>query len=238
MIKPIPQNPIYGITDTGEVINLETNFKLKLSKKSNGYIQAKLFIKYDTKTKKHYYNHLHVHRLVAEAYIPNPNNLPCVNHIDGNKENNTVSNLEWCTYKQNMQHAVKTGLFKKDIKITDLENIFNDYVSKKYLLSELEDKYNWHSGSRITTYLKKYAEQTNRLDEFKEAKKNQKPLIGNKTRQSKSKSVIQLTLDGKFIKKFYCVNDAAKTLNIRQGSISNVCTGRTKTAGGFKWKYV
>jgi len=238
MIKPISQNPTYGITDTGEVINLETNFKLKLSKKSNGYMQVKLFIKYDTKTKKHYYNYLHVHRLVAEAYIPNPSNLPCVNHIDGNKENNTVANLEWCTCKQNMQHAVRTGLFKKDIKITDLENIFNDYVSKKYLLSELEDKYNWHSGSRITTYLRKYAEQTNRLKEFINAKENQKVLKVAKTKQIFSKKVMQLSLDGEVIKIFNSTKEAAKELSINQGNISNVCTGRNKTAGGFKWEYI
>lgn len=60
---------------------------------------------------------VHVHRFVAETYLPNPNKLPQVNHIDGNKLNNDVSNLEWVTAKQNMVHAVDTGLINKDNRL-------------------------------------------------------------------------------------------------------------------------
>lgn len=51
-----------------------------------------------------------IHRLVALAFIPNPNKFPIVNHIDGNKKNNNVYNLEWCTYSRNVQHAFDNKL--------------------------------------------------------------------------------------------------------------------------------
>ena len=76
---------------------------MKLRKNPNGYLKTNISICGKLKT-------VFIHRVVAELFIPNPNNLPIVNHIDGNKENNIVTNLEWCTYKYNSNHAKKLGL--------------------------------------------------------------------------------------------------------------------------------
>ena len=86
-----------------------TKGKILTPRVSNtGYLRVHLSI--TRKTSKT----ISVHRLVAEAFIDNPFNLPEVNHIDGNKENNSVSNLEWCTGEYNRKHAklMKQGIIK------------------------------------------------------------------------------------------------------------------------------
>ena len=72
-----------------------------------------------------------VHRLIAEAYIPNPENKRTINHIDGNKLNNNVSNLEWATDKENITHAWKNGMYKSKLSEKDMMTIF-------YLKNELK----------------------------------------------------------------------------------------------------
>jgi hypothetical protein len=64
-----------------------------------------------------------IHRLVAECHIPNPNNYPQINHINGNKSDNSVKNLEWCTNSQNQIHAIDSGLKFARVRDKDYEKI-------------------------------------------------------------------------------------------------------------------
>jgi len=89
----------YEITKDGQVINKHTGKVVKPQKNGKGYLRVAIGKKL-----------MFIHRMVAEKYVPNPDNMPQVNHKDGNKENNCADNLEWVSNQQNRNHAVNTGL--------------------------------------------------------------------------------------------------------------------------------
>lgn len=92
----------YIISNTGEVKNLKTG---KILKKDSSRDYYEVVLSKNGKTKKY-----SIHRLVAQHFIPNPENRPQVNHKDGNKLNNCVNNLEWVTRSENILHSYKNGL--------------------------------------------------------------------------------------------------------------------------------
>jgi hypothetical protein len=98
--KEIAEYPLYEISSLGRIRNKQGKI-LKPFIQNCGYENMKLSL---------YKKHIQIHREVAKAFIPNPDNKQYVNHIDGNKLNNTVSNLEWVTNSENILHARKTGL--------------------------------------------------------------------------------------------------------------------------------
>jgi len=108
-----------------------------------------------------------VHRLVADVFIPNTNNLPFINHKDECKENNHANNLEWCNRQYN-----------------------NTY------------------GSRV-----------------------------ERARTKQVKAVFQYNRNGVFIREWESLTEASSILHIHNGSISECCRGKRKTAGGYVWKY-
>ena len=105
MRKQIKDYENYFIYDNGDVLNILTNKILKGSIGEHGY-------KYYRLSKNGKKKMFYAHRLVAEAFIDNPNNLPVVNHKNGNKLNNNIENLEWVNYSENSEHAHKEKLIK------------------------------------------------------------------------------------------------------------------------------
>lgn len=126
MMKEHPVYKGYLITEDGRVftckkkgcIDLSVPVEMSLYLNKDGYFRTTLQISGKTKT-------VFVHRLVAETYINNLNNLPQVNHIDENKQNNNVNNLEWVTSKQNSEHSHCRHIW-------EIQNVFTKevYVTK------------------------------------------------------------------------------------------------------------
>jgi len=135
----------YRVTDEGDIFRIpytridvngrviEYNEKKRIPILSKGYLKIGLNV--DLKRKCFF-----VHRLVAEAFIPNPDNKPEINHKDGNKKNNNVSNLEWVTHSENLQHAVTTGLIDTKLTSNDVVLIKKIWNIKEETTKEVSSK--------------------------------------------------------------------------------------------------
>lgn len=123
---------LYEVSNTGQVINIKTGHILKQHKDKDGYWVLSL--------KRDKYKSYFAHRLVAQAFIPNPDNLPMVNHKDEDKSNCMVDNLEWCDAKYNSTYGTVRERAAKTRHI-------NVMLKKKYL-EELKKKEYYKSYGR------------------------------------------------------------------------------------------
>jgi hypothetical protein len=140
-MKEHPKFKGYLVTEYGKVFTCH-------KKRSNGKGKIESYIDYNNpkelKLKKHptngyvYAKNKRVHRLVAELYIPNPNNLSEVNHIDKNKENNSIHNLEWVDRQKNAEHSLS--------KYYTIENIQTGEIFEVFNLSKFSRENDLHNG--------------------------------------------------------------------------------------------
>lgn len=141
---------LYEISSYGRVKSIERKDRFNRNhggfliprKHTGGYYQILL-------SKNGVYSYKYIHRIVGEHFIPNPNNYRYINHKNGIKTDNSVSNLEWCSFSENIQHAYNTGLCsreKQSLKLSKeqvfeirkllLQNISQEKIAKKYNVSQ------------------------------------------------------------------------------------------------------
>lgn len=230
MTKIINGFPNYSIHRDGTITNTKTNTTKQHWLGANGYFHVDLY--HENKSSK-----VAVHRLLALHFIPNPENKRTVNHIDGNKTNNDLSNLEWATDSQNIQHAYDNNLNRatnKKISNEAMDEILIRFYNGETLTTIVLD-YPF-SLPTLSTYLEDYVISKNELDKFNSEKVKQK-LIRAKSAKHIQFAIIGTSIsDSTDVRTFSSLSEATRALGkTSSGPISNCLSGRQKSAYGFTW---
>lgn len=164
-MKQIPGFPNYTICKDGIVMG-KAEKKQTLGK--NGYRYVTLYSNNQSKK-------LYIHRLLAELYIPNPECKRTVNHIDGNKQNNCLTNIEWHTDSENIQHAYDNGL-NHGSKITDSDReiMYNRFMNGDSM-QLISDSYTFNNVT-VSNHIRQYVKQHNLSEVYEAEKVRQKNL--------------------------------------------------------------
>lgn len=173
-----------------------------------------------------------IHRLVAIVFIPNPNNLPQVNHKDENTSNNHVENLEWCDQKYNSNYGtskhriaskLKNGPLSKSVEQYDRKGVFiGDFSSAMEASRQLG-----LTASGIVACCNSY-KKYNTCGGFQWKYKNSKKEIRNI-----ETTIVQLDKNNIVVNTFSSITEASKYTNISRTSITNCLSNLSKTAGGY-----
>lgn len=185
-----------------------------------------------------------VHQLVAKAFIPPVEGKKLVNHIDGNKQNNCVENLEWVTTQENIAHAIKTGL--RNPHNTPKKYGKYNQCSKPVLQYDLNGKFikMWDCQSDVSrafnsgsfTYCIDKPNKTFKGYMWRSFNGTIKPQIEPCNNKLLPYVVGQYDLQGNLIKTWIKSSIAAEALGISAKGIRDCCIGRQKSCGGFIWK--
>lgn len=128
----LPEFRDYCVNKVGEIMRCDGKILTAFPRGHNKYMMVRIQIN----NKAHWVS---IHRAVATAFIPNPEKKPMVNHIDGNKLNNHVDNLEWVTASENQKHAYRTGLRKPNHERNSGIFLKGSNVNPKYQKERIEE---------------------------------------------------------------------------------------------------
>ena len=218
----------YSISSEGQVRNDLTNRILK-QQIQNGYCHCTLSI--NKKPKR-----CRVHRLVAIAFLDNPEKKEFVNHKDGNRQNNKVDNLEWVTPSENTKHAIQTGLTtsgrKRAVVQYSLEGkqmmVFNSLADAERETGVLNSKISLACQKKRRTagdYQWRYA------DDKQDVQKIEKKWFAGK-------KVAQCDENFNILHVYNSYNEAARAINGTASAISRICSGTNQRHKGYRWKLV
>lgn len=226
----------YTIAPCGRVTRIETGRVVKPTlNKQNGYLYVDLW-KNNKGTK------FSVHRLVALHYIPNPKDLPFVNHKNSKRDDPHKDNLEWCTQSENVLHGYTHGSMsqehRRNFKNFELDLLLEAFLSGVSLTTIA--KAEKVGLSRMTVNLRERVTETGRLEEYNAEIKRQKTLRNRLAAAATRQAISQYTLDGTWVADHVSMRDAAKALGKRSaGSISNALNPNhpQEKAFGYLWKF-
>lgn len=213
-------------------------------KDGSGYLQAVLRMNGK-------YVHFLIHRLVAKAFIPNPNNLEQVNHIDENKHNNDVNNLEWLSRLDNTRYGTgidrmaekhSTAIIQLDMdgdlvkewrsirqaKMSVAGGIWSAILKNRRICKG----YVWIEKDRYINMTKEQLQEfiSNEINKLNQRKENTSKIISEKN----GKPIVQLNLDGSFVKEWKSAQETYRD-GFKVSDIRACVRGEQKTSQGYKW---
>lgn len=217
--KPIKgYEGLYAVSSKGKVMNLKSGRILKNGIDGHGYAMVTLYRGDGTKQKK-----IKVHRLVAEAFIENPLNLPQVNHINEDKTNNNVENLAWVSASQNTRYSAH----KYSCRINQLSldgELVNTWDSSMQIKRDL----GYSNGSIIDCCKGKHKQVYGFRWEYADQSQ----------RRKYNRPVAALTMDGDLICEYKSAAEAARCLKIGVRSIRLCLNGKYKSTNGLQFIYI